>query len=109
MNGQYQLPESTTITKRLREKGFHHFVEKSTIDILLGNKFVSPITLHMTIGSMIQRYEYNAPYELTLADIMNKTARPLTPTSSDIIRLLLQDHPRIITILEQDGRFLKIT
>jgi len=105
MDGKYQLPESATITKSLWDGGFSHFARESAIGERIGNQYKRPLEVYMEAETALQRYKNNGPYELTWDQIKNKTYAQ-SPTKSELVHILLQDHPRAIKML-QLNHFIK--
>ena len=108
MDGLYQLPSTKKIEKRLNGAGLNHFACQSKIADAIGDRFFKLIFLHSYVKSEILKYN-SSMREWTYKSYKDNKFNSTQPTVSNLMELLLQDHPRALTALEKnyDGAFLR--
>ncbi len=111
LNGLYAMDTTVTLAsheelkKRLLEVGIPHFVEKSNIDKMLGNRNVVPGEVTVLLDFALLSYSSQMDFS---EEIQKKFAHQFMQTKKEaMVRAILQEHPQAIEALKQNGSFEK--
>lgn len=112
MDLTYQLPTKETIKERLNKAELQAFADQSRITDAFKDDFFSPTEICYIVKHIVGQYN-NTPriwsprkFEDTYD---NNSQHTKSPTVAIVVKLLLQDHPRVLIALERnyDGSLLQ--
>ena len=92
MEMQYQLPNQSNIKKRFKGADLKCFAKKSKIAHNLAGLCISPKNLVTCVDGMLQKY---------FSSKKPRKENPLFLSRTTVIRILLDDHPAALQILEE--------
>jgi|GEM_PF-4205968 len=95
MDKKYKLPSEEIISDRLCKAYFEHFCTKTDIVKLLANKELSALAVAVKVEQSLGYYETYLKH--------SPMSKLMWMSKPDIIKILLQDHPKAIAELKTRG------